>query len=267
MKVYACYIVLNEADYLDLSIKSIYNAVDGIIIVEGAEKIIRNQATKEGLSIDNTTNIIKGYPDYLHKIKYIQKGWVDWQGDLRNEYLKYLPKDTDWFLMIDGDELYKEAELNYALRIVQDMNFKFDVIAFNHVQFYRDIYHIKHHLQDTLFYRLYKYYPDMYYKRPCDTNLMMPKKEVLRFCYTNTFHFGWARSKKRLLNKIVWTLKYGMQRSNNHLELEKYTNKQLEEYALKNHEIFKNLQAQRRVFKYGGDYPTVEIIRRWEKIK
>lgn len=266
MKIVACYIVLNEEDYLELSLTSVYDLVDEIIIIEGAERICDFCTTSDGLSIDHTSQIIQKFYDPFHKIKYIQKGWVDWQGDLRNEYLKQLPKDTDWFLVVDGDEIYHRGELGYALQMIKQPKFDYTVLGFTHLMFYRDIFHIKHDNNEMRFDRLFKYSPNLFYQYPGDTNLIMKSRKLLRFAYTNVYHFGWARSKNRLLDKLAWTKKYQIQRYNQHPHLQPLNNKQLKEYLLHNHELFQPLSKQHNVFNFRGRYPTFYITKRWEQI-
>ena len=58
MKLYACYVVLNESEYLEYSLRSLVDAVDEIIIIHGSTKFAP-LCNDEGLSIDNTSKIIE----------------------------------------------------------------------------------------------------------------------------------------------------------------------------------------------------------------
>lgn len=107
--LYACYTVLNEEEYLHWSLRSVYPAVDRIIILEGATRFAPLCSTM-GLSVDRTTQIILDFPDPEHKITYVPMGWVPNREVLRNWYLRYVPDDA-WILVVDGDEIYHTREL------------------------------------------------------------------------------------------------------------------------------------------------------------
>lgn len=88
--VSAVYIVKNEQENIENSIKSIINAVDNIIIIDTG-------------STDNTINICKKYRCEIHNF--------NWNGnfsDARNYALSLV--DSDYFLFLDADE-YFEREI------------------------------------------------------------------------------------------------------------------------------------------------------------
>lgn len=82
----AVYIVKNEEEYLPFSIKSIYNAVDKIIVLDNGSTdqtpLIAKEFAKVQLLFDERENF-----SYL-----------------RNKALQKV--DTEWFLWIDADEIY-----------------------------------------------------------------------------------------------------------------------------------------------------------------
>lgn len=82
----AVYIVKNEEEYLPFSIKSIYNAVDKIIVLDNG-------------STDQTPMLAKGFD----KVKLLYDGRENFSY-LRNKAMKEV--DTEWFLWIDADEVY-----------------------------------------------------------------------------------------------------------------------------------------------------------------
>ena len=117
--VVACYIVLNEEEYIQASIESVYPLADRIIIVEGGN----DYAVAAGLcgpdkrSTDATIDRIKAIDDPGGKIELIQGAWKD-KAQQRQEYAKRLTPG-DWMLLMDGDEVfYANAiwRLSYLMR-------------------------------------------------------------------------------------------------------------------------------------------------------
>lgn len=89
--VSAVYIVKNEQENIENSIKSIINAVDNIIIIDTG-------------STDNTINICKKYQCEIHNF--------NWNGnfsDARNYAMSFIK--SDYFFFLDADE-YFEREIN-----------------------------------------------------------------------------------------------------------------------------------------------------------
>ena len=109
--VVACYIVLNEEEYIQASLESIYDFVDRIVIVEGGNDF----AVKAGWcdsskrSTDYTVERIQEFPDPQGKIKLIQGSWAT-KVDQRNAYADLL-EPGEWMLLMDGDEVFLESGL------------------------------------------------------------------------------------------------------------------------------------------------------------
>ena len=107
-RVTACYIVLNESEYIQASLESIYDLCDRIIIVEGGNKY----AVKAGwcgpdcCSTDGTVDEIKSFPDPKNKIQLIQGKWKD-KTEQRTAYANLL-QPGDWMLLMDGDEVFTD---------------------------------------------------------------------------------------------------------------------------------------------------------------
>lgn len=126
MRWAACYIVLNEEDYLEYSLKSIYDFADKIIIMHGACEGYRG-ANDKGLSIDKTADIINDFPDPEDKMIICEYGWAKDKNELRNAYLtcvQNMEDEIDWILVMDGDELYRTNTLrriDYAARTNKDL--------------------------------------------------------------------------------------------------------------------------------------------------
>ena len=60
VKLVQCIQMHNEEEFAPLVLKSIYNEVDKIIVIEGAVKN-RNNSTEDGHSIDKTVDIIEDF--------------------------------------------------------------------------------------------------------------------------------------------------------------------------------------------------------------
>lgn len=133
-QVVACYIVLNEEEYIQASLESIYGFVDKIIIVEGGN----DYAVAAGLcgadkrSTDRTIEQIENFPDLEHKIELIQGRFSD-KTEQRNEYAKRLA-DGDWMLLMDGDEVFFDSGLWRLSALMHEM----DVIKPSHFVFWND---------------------------------------------------------------------------------------------------------------------------------
>ena len=114
----AVYIVLNMGDLLPFSLRSIYDYVDKIIIGEGAVLNAKHMATPNGHSLDNTLEAIKSFPDPNGKIKLITKDgfWRD-----KSEVLDACASQvkSSWLLRIDGDEVFKKADIEKLRRFTQ----------------------------------------------------------------------------------------------------------------------------------------------------
>src|SRR4030042_5879266 len=289
--IVAGYCVLNEADWLELSIRSIYEAVDKIIIVEGAERNFWFSCSPDGLSVDGTEEVIRNYPDTGKKIVYIKHGWVDWQGDLRNVYLSMLPPQC-WFLLIDGDEIYERQELAFAFSKVESPEFRnFNSFSFRCIVFQNDIYHggfIQHIVPPKLF----RITPGVDVgcswlqrdrREGSDDGIHI--RPVIRADISDVilYHFGFARNWTRLLNRDIWLFKYLVSRKEFETASRRFgvdkefllsmEDSKLKDFMLSLHPLYL-LRTQGGPMRYSapvyeGDYPfEKEIIeKRWNEIK
>jgi len=107
----ACYIVLNEVEFIQASIDSIYDFCDRIIIVEGGNEyaVKAGWCGKDKRSNDGTIEAIKDYNDVDNKIELIQGQWKD-KIEQRTAYANRL-KHGDWMLLMDGDEIFTDEGL------------------------------------------------------------------------------------------------------------------------------------------------------------
>ena len=109
--VVACYIILNEEEYIQASLESIYPLADRIVIVEGGNDyaVAAGLCNPDKRSADSTVERIKAFPDPDGKIELIQGAWKD-KADQRNAYAERL-RTGDWMVLMDGDEVFYEAGL------------------------------------------------------------------------------------------------------------------------------------------------------------
>lgn len=122
-------LVKNEEKWVWFSIMSVINFVDKLIIYDTG-------------STDNTVKIIKEIlkeKEYSKKIIFEEKGSVtsDNFAKLRQEQID--KTDTDWFLVLDGDEIWYERSLIEVSSIVKVTDKKMLAIRFHNCT--KDIYH------------------------------------------------------------------------------------------------------------------------------
>ncbi len=97
-------LVKNEKNYIFYAINSVLPHIDKMIIFDTG-------------STDKTVEIIKSIieKDKDKKIIFEEKGEVDKQKhtDLRNEMIKRTT--TDWFMILDGDEVWPEEQIKFVI--------------------------------------------------------------------------------------------------------------------------------------------------------
>ena len=118
MKLIAFMCVYNEADYLAYSLRSIYDHVDSIIVIEGTWG---EAAASSGRlrSDDGTLEILKSFPDPAGKIQVHHLNEKD-QLAQRSRVFDFLPEEDCWMLLIDGDEVYPEKSIKKVRRFADE---------------------------------------------------------------------------------------------------------------------------------------------------
>jgi len=152
VRLVPCYKVLNEADYLEPSLRSIYPHAHRIVIVEGCtnhfKRVAPEMVTEDGLSIDGTSEIIKNFPDPEGKIVYIQAGFFgETLNQLGHYWFPYID-DGDIFFHIDGDEVWYDWSLRRIKEIFLYRRPKTTVMTVMAYQFWHDLQHVI--LEDTM---------------------------------------------------------------------------------------------------------------------
>jgi hypothetical protein len=121
LKFTAGIIVLNGMDTIKHTIKSIYDDVEKIIIVEGVvEDYARANPSlhKDGHSIDETLEYIKDKSlDPCNKIEVVSKknGLFKDKNEMQNEIAKRIK--TELYIKVDADEVWKTSGLEYIRRL------------------------------------------------------------------------------------------------------------------------------------------------------
>lgn len=159
MKLTAQMVVINEEDYVYYALKSIYDVVEKIVIIEGAatnrfgkDAVERGFVLESGLSADRTHREINRIldEDVDKKIDYIQYGWTETVNNLREYCHSKVDEDTDYNLIIDSDALYKAEEIQ-RLRNLVETHPSIWMIAAKELMFFLDLNHIltvdQEHLQ------------------------------------------------------------------------------------------------------------------------
>ncbi len=146
VKVTALMIVVNEADWVWWSLKSIYDAVDYIVIVEGCARDKWKEFDlfdRDGLSTDGTEKEISRFieeDDAQGKISYIRSGFQLTIGTLRDIGLQRCPKDTDYVLVVDADHLYDGAQIQ-KVKCLCEEHPNIRVVYSEQLIFFLDMHH------------------------------------------------------------------------------------------------------------------------------
>lgn len=177
MKISIHMLALNDNPYIWWALKSSYEAVDHISIVEGAitHDIYGNRyhhvpATKDGLSLDNTADEIRRFiknDDPNHKVHYEQVGFVHSWEDLRNKAHSMHPPDTDIVLLQDGDCLLKPRDILKAKIVLETYPQVFEVANYCH-SFIWDFKHVMKTgtpRKDYWRWCFYRYNPTMHFDK------------------------------------------------------------------------------------------------------
>ena len=113
MRVAAVYCVYNEEDYIEYSVRSIYDFVDKIVVCLGvAPYIAYNPKAREVVKKrDRTKEIIQRLAKNDPKFHVIEGMWSS-EIEHRNAGMRYcIENKFDYYLLIDADEVYRKDHL------------------------------------------------------------------------------------------------------------------------------------------------------------
>lgn len=136
-------IFLNEQKYLGLNLIQHYELCDQWILVEGTCKgYPTRKVSDEGLSLDDSSDQVRLFPDRYGKLKLIQHGWTEADGEdakseLRNRYMRLV--NSDYCVVIDADEFYETDDFRNALSCFS--NPKIYAVTLPQIHFWKDLNH------------------------------------------------------------------------------------------------------------------------------
>lgn len=134
MKVYVGIIAYNEADFIEASIRSVYDYVDQIIVVDGSFW---------GPSKDNTVNIANSIGPKVSVISGIwrNKG-TDHKMIQRQTYLSRMPKNSqDWCILHDADEAWDAENLIRLIKYMENADPKTVLFSYQWLHIFGDCWH------------------------------------------------------------------------------------------------------------------------------
>lgn len=125
----ALYLIKNEEEFLPLSVATIIDHVDKVILVDNG-------------STDNTRpvmHVIKtGYPDKVHTFSDDNNFDRDCEYNVRNRWLSKV--DTDWVMPLDADQMLSDGWHKWVRMPLQDS--RYDAIRFLYEHWVGDCRHI-----------------------------------------------------------------------------------------------------------------------------
>jgi len=201
-----CIQMLNEEEFAPLVLRSIYDQVDRILVIEGA--VANNpRSTPDGHSIDKTREILADFkanhdPKKKVVIISINKHWKNLE-EMKQTFLD-MSIPGDWILINDADEIYRPEDIIRLRRAIElNPHVQEWIPAFLH--FYRDFHHIAKPGPEwnPLHQRIFKYVRGMKYighPTVCDPagndTYFNPQYWHRRYNLNDFFiyHYGYARS-------------------------------------------------------------------------
>jgi len=131
MRIYAHCLVKNEENYLWFSVMSMIDYVDKVFIWDTGSSDKTLQIIKE---------IEKARPG---KIYFKEVGDVD-INEFTSTRRKMLDEtDSDWFILVDGDEIWWEDGIRYLISIINKNGEELDSIVNGYINLVGDIYHFQ----------------------------------------------------------------------------------------------------------------------------
>lgn len=285
MKIASLTLVLNEEDWIYSSLLSAYNAVDYMLVVEGCLDFNEFNATKDHQSRDRTGLAITNFMDQIdkeHKVIYrkvTDQTFANF-GDFRNHCFQWLPDDVDYLLILDGDVLVDESEINAVRKVVTRypnvytvaceqimfLTTMYQVVKVNH------LYHRQTFVHDRFFVRNT---PDLRYTEgdapEYDVKLKQLEKpeKAPNVPLTITeplfywWHFGYVHRREAMLQKLI----------RKHILEPRFGGdiEKCSEWLQAYHKMFTGVYDDavgERVVGYTGEYPILDHLRRhsfWEK--
>jgi len=138
-----CIQMLNEEEFAPLVLRSIYDQVDRILVIEGA---VQNnpRSTPDGHSIDKTREVLADFkanhdPKKKVVVISINKHWKNLE-DMKQTFLD-MSIPGDWMIINDADEIYRPEDI-VRLRQAIELNPHACEFVPNFLHFYKDCGHV-----------------------------------------------------------------------------------------------------------------------------
>jgi glycosyltransferase involved in cell wall biosynthesis len=133
----------NEEEFIGLTLASIYDEVDKILVIEGAVQN-RPDSTDDGHSTDKTVEIIEDFKanhDPEKKVTFlkIRRHWKNLE-EMKQTFLD-MCMPGDWIIINDADEFYKPEDIA-RLRLAIDLNPHACEFVPLFLHFYKDFHHV-----------------------------------------------------------------------------------------------------------------------------
>lgn len=138
-----CLAVCNEEEFVQLSLRSIYNCVDQIILIHGAVES-NPRRTTDGKSIDRTAELIKEFrekEDINKKVLLIELKRPFKNLEEQKQIFLDVAVPGSWLVVTDGDEFIRPQDIR-RLRVAIDRYPHIQEFIPGFLHFYRDFGHI-----------------------------------------------------------------------------------------------------------------------------
>lgn len=234
---------LNEEDYIQYILRSIYPAVECIVIVEGCiEQYGKGlEYAPEGLSTDRSEELINAFiqnEDPDGKVIYHRHGFARNYGELANVAVALIPGRTTHFLNVDGDEVYSPMDIARTKQLFKIYPGLCGV-AVDRLHFYLDFWTLRRNKKaeklgptgGTMFRRFYpgETYPDKgaehnprldgerlveywlpWWEDDVEKGIRLAKEKgflgiTWRRKMMPQFHYGWVREERKMIERLLQT--------------------------------------------------------------
>jgi len=197
-KIAACYITKDSEEFIEYSIKSIYDMVSKIIIIDNCSK-------------DKTLEILQKMKDPQNKVIFISREFKD-KTEQRNVYCEMLD-NMDYAWIIDSDEVWDSDNLRKIESLIF-ANPEVPSFCFNFIDFWKDFAHVSKGIWETFTGRKSLINLNLAGKIKYNIHtspITIDDKEIPAvFCKDiKFFHYSYVRSDERIKDKIDYYIKTG----------------------------------------------------------
>ena len=136
MKVFVEMVAYNEEHIIEAAIRSVYDYVDKIIVVDGS---------KEGPSTDRTAEAAQ---DVGKKVRLVSGTFIASDGSWgerkqRQRCIDMMPKGKDnWCMLHDADEVFDDPQIQRLIEHLENAKPENMLFSYGWIHFWRDLQHI-----------------------------------------------------------------------------------------------------------------------------